>query len=160
MTPNKFHFRLKASTKYQCGQCGRLSNSLGALYAHEKTHKEIKPEDYLKCNYCEKSFKEKRHLKNHIELVHEKSKRTQCNQCGFYSTCSGSLNKHIKAVHLKIKNYKCNECDQSFCTNQQLKRHERSHRGEKPFKCLNSSCNKFFADAHGRKRHLKICSIK
>lgn len=143
--------------KFQCKFCGKISKSIGALFAHERTHREIAAEDYVKCEFCDKAFKEKRLLKNHIELVHEKSRARQCNQCGFVATCSGSLNKHTKAVHLKLRNHICADCNQGFATNQQLKRHERSHRGEKPFKCSNSSCDKFFADAHGRKRHLKVC---
>jgi KRAB domain-containing zinc finger protein len=152
--------------------------SSGALYGHEKTHKIIPLIDYLKCSHCDKLFKEKRLLKNHVQLVHEKSRmyvyninlsfysyvnnnvvhRKQCYECGFIATCSGSLNKHRKAVHLKLRNHICDECKQGFATNQQLLRHLRTHSGARPFPCFNSACNKVFADSHGRKRHMKICS--
>ncbi|CAG9805430.1 unnamed protein product [Chironomus riparius] len=145
---------------FQCKFCGKICMSSGALYGHEKIHRTVAPEDYLKCPQCNKSFKEKRLLKNHIQLVHEKSRMKQCYECGFIATCSGSLNKHRKAVHLKIRNHICDECKQGFATNQQLLRHLRTHSGARPYPCFNTACDKLFADSHGRKRHMKICSNK
>ncbi|KAG5680173.1 hypothetical protein PVAND_009698 [Polypedilum vanderplanki] len=144
---------------FQCKFCGRICMSTGALYSHEKIHTNLPIEEYLKCSHCPKSFKEKRLLKNHIQLVHEKSRMKQCSECGFIATCSGSLNKHNKAVHLKLKNHVCDKCKKEFVTNQQLLRHLRHHSKERPFKCLNDFCDKYFADSHGRKRHLNICSF-
>ncbi|XP_070493234.1 zinc finger protein interacting with ribonucleoprotein K-like [Chironomus tepperi] len=150
--------KARPSETFQCKFCGKICRSSGALYGHEKTHKTVALKDYLKCPHCDKSFKEKRLLKNHVQLVHEKSRMKQCYECGFIATCSGSLNKHRKAVHLKIRNHICDECKQGFATNQQLLRHHRTHSGVRPYPCFNSACDKMFADSHGRKRHMMICS--
>jgi DNA-directed RNA polymerase subunit RPC12/RpoP len=64
----------KPTVTFQCKFCGRICLSTGALYSHERTHRNLAIEEYLKCPHCEKAFKEKRLLKNHIQLVHEKSR--------------------------------------------------------------------------------------
>ena len=58
----------------------------------------------------------------------------KCNQCGFVSTKAGSLRKHLK-THSGQKSYKCNQCDFAASQAGSLRRHMKTHSGEKSNKC-------------------------
>ncbi len=71
-----------------------------------------------------------------------------CFDCGNVLFDSGQLRRHQR-THTGGKPYKCSHCDKSFSQSEHLKTHERVHTGEKPYPC--HQCGKSFA----RKGHLK-----
>ncbi|EIN09951.1 hypothetical protein PUNSTDRAFT_44165 [Punctularia strigosozonata HHB-11173 SS5] len=52
--------------------------------------------------------------------------------------------------------FKCSICPSEFTKKINLEGHERSHRGDKPFKCVYHPCEKGFARESDLKRHMKI----
>ena len=77
-----------------------------------------------------------RHLKIHINSVHNGQKDHKCVSCGKSFSESGSLKTHINAVHNGQRDHKCDSCGKSFAQSVVLRRHIFSvHNGQKDYKC-------------------------
>ncbi|XP_050427483.1 zinc finger protein 701-like isoform X2 [Adelges cooleyi] len=87
------------------------------------------------CNYCQKSFKTKRRIKNHILSIHY-----PCNEIDT-SNCTNSIDNYTRNKDVL---FNCGICLKSFKSKSNLKRHWRIHTDEKAFKC--NVCEKTFAD--------------
>ena len=83
-----------------------------------------KRESWLKCEVCEKLFREKSKLSRHM------------------------------FVHTGERPHKCGHCEKAFSVDYNLKTHLRIHTGEKPFKCKFSSCGRNFSQSGNLKSHL------
>jgi hypothetical protein len=70
-----------------------------------------------------------------------------------------NLRRHVNSTHLRIRCFTCERCSKKFTSKQSLKEHFYIHTGEKPFTCLETSCNKKFRQAsqlnvHRKKVHM------
>lgn len=57
-----------------------------------------------------------------------------------------------------VKNHQCENCQKSFATDKDLRRHEKQHTGDKPFKCEFAGCKYAetgFARMDNLRRHVK-----
>lgn len=79
------------------------------------------------------------------ELVH------RCARCGEAFGHSGGLRLHLEQ---KRKTYACDWCCKSFAQSADLRRHLRTHTGERPHRC--TFCSKSFSQRGNLRRHLRI----
>jgi hypothetical protein len=70
------------------------------------------------CDHCDTGFMEKWKLKNHIKIVHEKTRQFKCEECQL-TFAYNSLLKHHKCLF----KYRCANCDKTFGHTTQLSRH-------------------------------------
>merc|ERR1712150_149282 len=57
------------------------------------------------CYECDRRFKKKCNLKNHIKTVHLKTKDIQCQMCDYVTGTKLKLDKHIEKHHPNFSNY-------------------------------------------------------
>ncbi|KAJ1158657.1 hypothetical protein NDU88_011345 [Pleurodeles waltl] len=76
-----------------------------------------------------------------------------CRLCAFVTHYSSHLKRHMK-THNGEKPFKCMQCSYASAQLVNLKRHTRTHTGEKPFRC---ECCSFSCSSLGNlKRHMRI----
>ena len=82
-------------------------------------------------------------------------KSNKCYQCDYASSHTGDLRRHLK-THSGEKSNKCNQCYYASSQAGDLRTHLKTHSGEKPNKC--SQCA--YASAHSShlRRHMKTHS--
>ena len=79
----------------------------------------------------------------------------KCSICGNAFSYISSLKRHQR-THRGDKSYKCSTCGKSFMLAEYLKNHQRIHTGEKPYQC--QTCGKSFSRRYECKDHERIHS--
>ena len=124
------HFQTHTDEKpFKCQFCERRFRRVRDRILHEFVHSDIKK---YNCDQCSASFKYSQSLKAH-KISHEKPK-FWCNACDKYYKNKNTLRNHIALVHSDIRKHKCDQCEASFKYSQSLKAHKISHSKEKPEK--------------------------
>ncbi|XP_075069321.1 zinc finger protein 407 [Mixophyes fleayi] len=151
--------------EYKCHVCGVAF----VMRKHLNTHLLGKhgvgtpKERKFACNLCDRSFRERWALNNHMKLhtgekpfkctwptchysfltasamkdhyrTHTGEKSFLCDLCGFAGGTRHALTKH-RRQHTGEKPFKCDECNFASTTQSHLTRHKRVHTGEKPYMC-------------------------
>lgn len=139
--------------KFKCDVCNKVFRSKGHLNRHCLTHFGAKP--YL-CENCGTGFNQRSTLKTHT-LIHKKVNPFSCKWCGQQFRHKQTLVNHVMSIHGYIAEagnlYECDKCKKKFINKAKLRRHYRSHSGEKPFKC--NICDKSFTQNINLKTHYK-----
>ena len=85
----------------------------------------------LKCEICDKEFKNNNGLRRHFNIVHNCVKEHQCNVCQKVFKIHSELSLHLKNVHERKKQHKCDSCGKTFLQAGNLKTHINSvHNGQ------------------------------
>lgn len=105
------------------------------------------------CTLCDKSFKNYITRKDHMVFAHGAKYRYSCTLCPFKTQGNSNYVLHMRS-HTGEKPIKCTECSKTFSCNSYLKSHMATHSNEKNFLC--EYCNKSFSLMHPLRAHLKI----
>ncbi|KAF1382169.1 hypothetical protein PFLUV_G00161660 [Perca fluviatilis] len=105
-------------------------------------------------SYDSADWKETREPQSALNsLKHDsRCKKTfSCSECGRRFSTKPHLKRHMR-THTGEKPFSCSECGRAFSESGTLKRHMMSHTGEKPFSC--SVCKKSFIQSGDLRTHM------
>ena len=115
-----------------------------------KTHRPL----VLKCEFCEKTFRDNYNLNSHVMNIHEDNKKYKCQHCNKGFNQKYVLLGHIQIIHENVRNFVCYFCDKAFGFTGDLKKHLRGfHFKIYGHKC--PSCDKSFIEKYKMKIHMK-----
>jgi RNase P subunit RPR2 len=99
------------------------------------------------CKYCQKSFANYSNLRHHIQIIHLKENKWDCNKCGkviffdlfhlkiFFSLkiCSSKSNLKVHfRTHIRVKPYTCKHCNYDCMHHSSIKDHLTKNHPNKP----------------------------
>ena len=156
-----------------CSRCLLTFDSLKQLVHHKNAEHMIKEDPKketkidLRCSKCDKTYLDKRALKEHIITKHTKLFPVHCDFCGKGYT-KKNLRSHKKVCPPKVKTpeldvkrnekgeriWVCEKCAKIFKKSSQLQRHEKKHLKVKDFQC--SDCDVAYADKRNLIMHVNL----
>ncbi|XP_066275799.1 uncharacterized protein [Branchiostoma lanceolatum] len=149
--PGEDRLDLKGNKLYLCDHCGQFFNNKD-MKRHEMQLSKARP---YKCEVknCKSSFKEKGQLRNHVRIVHDRS-RFPCPYEGCKKTfgTKSTMLKHYR-VHTDERSYQCSFCGKMFRRICHLSVHMRIHTGDMPFNC--TLCNYSGRQSNCLRWHMK-----
>lgn len=149
----------------ECKICGMKITKSSNLKRHlleqhsildtkRELHREETPE--YKCEQCEKKFKRKDHLVQHLQTHQDLKTCFKCEECFLSFSNIRNLERH-KKLHLEsTSKYTCDLCGEQFTQKFNLERHLKLHtEPDKKYSC--NICGKNFSREDNLNNHQKSC---
>ncbi|KAG5896086.1 hypothetical protein JTB14_006875 [Gonioctena quinquepunctata] len=137
--------------KFQCPVCDKNYKFQSLLEKHIRIiHEGFRYE----CPHCKKSFRNDGHFQYHVK-THQPDYQgfeKQCEKCCTVFKSEGGYRAHMKR-HEGLS-YVCDVCGKNVTSVESLKRHIRTHTGERPYKC--EECGKNFKTAQYLVTHKRV----
>lgn len=112
-----------------CDQCGKLCATKSDFTRHiKRVHG-----NPVSCKECGKSFRNKHQMEIHYNIEHSDSDEFVCKECG--KRCGNRQRLTLHAYIHESPKFTCAYCGKQFKNKYSLEQHDRTHTGEKPFKC-------------------------
>ena len=150
------HSRCHRTTDfYNCSFCQKQFKDQAHLKRHIKLHNDSDSKPF-KCPRCVLSFRENYNLQKHISGVHEKGELFKCNQCDKVYKYRNSLSDHIDMAHNTDKTkplFNCKQCHKSFFHAKVLRTHQLRVHVEAEKEC--PLCCRMFKQKSKLNRHLR-----
>lgn len=123
---------------FPCCLCSYASRDTYKLKRHMRTHSGEKP---YECYVCHAKFTQSGTLKMHVLQKHTQNvPKYHCPHCGIVISRKSDLGVHLRKLHTYVDlAMKCRYCESAFHERYTLQQHQRSHKGEKRFRC--DQCN-------------------
>ena len=134
---------------YQCQYCGKDFYQNIDLQRHLCTHTGDKP---YQCEYYGKRFSQNASLQRHHH-IHTGNRPYQCQYCG-KDLVRMVVSKLIFVYTLVINLTNASTVEKEFIQNSNLKKHLRSHTGDKPYQC--QYCGKGYKQSFNLQTHVRI----
>lgn len=145
----KSHMRIHSTDRHTCEFCAKKFVHKIHYQTHLKRHSE---ERNFACENCPKSFKERRELARHIQIVHTANRPFQCDECNRSFALKYMLTRH-RQTHTGFRPHQCTVCGQKLSSLNALKHHMFTHTGAKPYTC--QFCPAAYRIKANLKKHLK-----
>ncbi|GJQ86429.1 hypothetical protein Trydic_g10336 [Trypoxylus dichotomus] len=146
---DKIPLDFKIGKKYKREQCPKAFPTEKYRESHTKDHY---GENTFQCRTCEKTFRSKSHLTEHMKFHDDSSKKFLCSECGQRFIRNDYLVVHMRR-HRGEKPFKCKFCGKGFPRTTDLTVHERYHTGEKTHLCV--ICGRGFGRAYNLTVHMR-----
>ena len=147
-----YHDLYKDIQRHLCQDCGAVYLSESSLSLHV-TLKHTKFKYFCPYEHCKKGFQIKgEQWEQHIR-THTGERPHLCTICGQSFNNKQYLKDHVAWRHKGESKHVCKYCQRQFPKGAQLRNHERTHTGERPFKC--EECGKAFVQKIHLTTHIR-----
>ena len=111
------------------------------------------------CNICgKKGFSTTHTLRSHIQSIHIKVTKHQCDICSGYFAEKSGLKAH-RRLHSEAEKFSCDQCKKTYDSKGHLNEHKKTHLTAEKQGTVCSKCQKKFAHKKGLTEHLQSCGI-
>lgn len=147
------HLKDPASYPRRCEEpdCPYIASTYALMWSHYRNHYKSYP-----CKECDRKFATATILKNHVDVIHRKIRKYQCEYCQKTFAYQHKFKEHLH-VHMGYKGRECRYCSKSFTHSSNLLVHERIHTQTKPYGC--EICKSRFITTSALKKHQRTHGV-